>query len=58
MLLLSCIVCLRTGILYYLQHEEEAAKIADHAYKAASQKATWEIRAKELLDIMEVKEIF
>lgn len=46
------------GILYYLQHEEEAAKIADHAYKAASQKATWEIRAKELLDIMEEKGIF
>ena len=46
------------GIMYYLQHEEEAAKITDNAYKTASQRHTWEVRAKELLDILEEKGIF
>lgn len=45
------------AILYYLKHEEEAAMIADNAYKVASQKHTWEVRAKALLELLEEKGI-
>ena len=37
-------------ILYYMQHEKEAKKIAQNGYKLAKEKHTWSSRAKEIVD--------
>lgn len=37
-------------ILYYMQHDKEAKKIAQNGYKLAKEKHTWSSRAKEIVD--------
>ena len=42
-----------SAIIYYLEDEEEAMRITENAYRMAKEKYTWEVRAKELLSIMD-----
>lgn len=42
-----------SAILYYLEDEAEASRITENAYRIAKEKHTWEVRAKELLDIID-----
>ena len=42
-----------SAIIYYLEDEEESTRITENAYRIAKEKYTWEMRARQLLDIMD-----
>ena len=41
-----------SAILYYLEDEEETTRITENAYRIAKEKHTWEVRAKEVLEVI------
>lgn len=42
-----------SAIIYYLEDEEESARITENAYQIAKAKHTWDVRAKELLNVID-----